>query len=180
MYIVLAILLLQFSPNCTTNVFAGDASCSTNQDGLALFLTVPKTDFFCGEKIPATIIVSNMTTIERRLDWATGNPCSTGFGEFWIVETNSNRTISCQLPLEDRANFVSQSLDSLEGHQLRTFQKNLVYGYALTNAGNYSIQFTGRFWPSKSTDGGGILTTPPLMISVSSKSSGTNLIVFPH
>lgn len=177
---ILAMLLLPLAFFSNITAFADDISCVTNRNGLALFLTIPQTNIICGDKISITVIVSNMTSIERRLDWATGNPCSTGFGEFRIVETGSGKLLDCQLPLEDRVNFLSHSLDYLGSHEVKRFEKNLAYGYAVTNVGIYSIQFAGSFRSLKTPDIFFDLTTPPIEISISSKTTDTSSSAPPH
>lgn len=141
----------------------------TNQDGLGFGLVVSKTNLTVGDKVLASMIVSNGLDVERTVGWATGNPCSTKFGEFLIIEKDSGKRIDCTLPLRHRIDFVSESLGVFEGHESQEFGFNLVDGYGLTNAGIYTVQAMGKFQYHESPEKRFTLLTPPIVVYLAPK-----------
>ncbi len=142
-------------------------SCLTNYDNLAFGLVIQKTNLIAGERIPVSMTVSNMLGHERKIPWATGNPCGTGFGEYIITEKTSGKRLECQLTPDDRNRYVSQSLGIFAGHETQIFEHDLVGGYAVTNAGVYLVEATGRFEFAKSPGKYFNLTTPPITVLLS-------------
>jgi hypothetical protein len=145
----------------------------TNWDGLFFGITVSETNVIAGGKVAASMIVSNTLDRERYVGWSHGNACSSGFGEFLIIEKNSGKRADCIVPLEDRGAIISASLGKYEKHTARTFEFDLVEGYAVTNAGVYTVQAVGQFHSLEASDKHFTVTTPPITI-VLSPSGQTN------
>jgi hypothetical protein len=147
----------------------------TNQDNLGFGLMIPKTNLIAGDKVIASMIVSNGLDVERSVGWGTGNPCSIGFGEFLIMEKSNGRKIDCAIPFEDRVGFVSESLGIMGGHQSRAFEFNLADGYALTNAGVYTVQAVGKFQYHETPNNRFTLLAPPITVWLSPKAETNSM-----
>jgi hypothetical protein len=107
-----------------------------------------------------------------------GDPCGPGFGEFLITEISSGKKIECKYPSRDRMPH-SYSLGILDGHKTRNFEFDLAESYALTNAGAYIIQASGRFATNnldQKPDFHFDVVTPPLEILLSSKGETNALL----
>lgn len=141
-------------------------SCFTNFDGLEFGLKIAKTNYVVGETVMASMVVSNMLDQKRMIPWATGNPCSTGFGEYFVVDIKSGQQKKCVLDKAEQHSFVSQSLGIFDGHEGQVFDHDLALGYGITNTGIYLVQASGRFQFAGDSNRNFTLTTPPLIIFV--------------
>jgi hypothetical protein len=145
------------------------AETKTNSNWISFGLFIPKTNLVVGDRILASMICSNSTEMGHYLYGAHGDPCGTGFGEFWITETTSGDKVQCRF--KDRMPY-SYQLDLLEGHTERGFSFDLRDVYHLTNTGVYAIQASGRFTTNnlkEKPDHYFSVVTPPIIISLSPK-----------
>ena len=141
------------------------AETFTNWNGVAFGLVVPKTNLVAGEKVFASIVISNALDTEYHVPWSR-NLCSCGFGEFSIVEMSSGKTIDCNLSREGRM-FHSFSLGTIKGHESQSFQFDLSEGYALTNRGIFIVQAKGWLPERDAPKQRSIVLTPPLVLWLS-------------
>jgi hypothetical protein len=141
----------------------------TNQDDLLFKIVMPKTNWTIGETITASMVVSNMSSLARTIPWQYGDPCTTGFGNYLIVDAKTGSRFDCIVPLEDRANIGPNSLGIFNINELRSFDCNLTRVYGITNAGSYWVQATGRFQYVRSPGKYFTLVTPPINITIAPK-----------
>jgi hypothetical protein len=147
------------------------AETQTNCNWITFCLSIPKTNLIAGDKVLASMVCSNSLEVGRYLYRANGDPCGPGFGDFRVVEMTSGKKNECKFPSSDRTPH-SYRLDILEGHKSCAFQFDLADVYALTNAGVYIIQASGRFTTNelnKKPDRYFNVVTPPLVMSLSPK-----------
>jgi hypothetical protein len=144
------------------------ADTYTNCNWLSFGLSIPQTNVMFGNKIMANMVCSNTSEVVHWLRPVHGDPCGPGFGEYWITEMISGKKVECIYSPERRLPY-SSSLDIIEGHTVKSYGNNLAYGYAITNAGVYIVQASGRFssnepplLPVTFT-----VVTPPILIWVS-------------
>lgn len=142
----------------------------TNHDWVSFGVSISKTNFFAGDKVPASMVVSNVSETVHYLRPVHGDQCGPGFGEFQISEMTSGKTIECKFSAEQRLPY-SAALDTLEGHRVESFEINLAYGYGLTNSGIYTVQAMGKFSTNDPPTASNFfsITTPPVIIYLSPK-----------
>jgi hypothetical protein len=149
---------------------------STNWTWADLKLTMTQTNFYVGEKIPVTLIVSNISEIEHPICENVSDPCLFGPGKLIVTDLSANHDMNCKYTLEQRASAYSMrgSYDvAVRSKQAKRYGTDLNSGFALTNAGLYHVQFMA--WlrdsevesnlPFKYTN----ITTPPILIRLSPK-----------
>ncbi len=141
----------------------------TNQDDLFFEIVMPKTNWVAGEKITASMVISNISSVTRMIPWQYGDPCTTGFGEYLIINGKTGKRLDCIVSLENRTTIGPNSLGLFEKDEFKRFESNLTRVYGLTNAGDYWIQATGRFQYVGSPEKYFTLVTPRITISLSPK-----------
>ena len=151
---------------CVSGSSTRAASESTNWEGLIIELNMPKTNFLVGEQILASIIVSNALRSECLITSLDRDPCRAGFGEFLIFEERSGRRIHCAIPMNERIH-GEEKQHRLIWHEAKEFAAELVGGYAMTNAGTYTIRAMGKFRLVERPDKHCTAITPPIVISLS-------------
>jgi len=75
---------------------------STNWNGLSFQLVMPGTNWFIGDPIPASLVMSNTVESEQVVRWRTGDLCGCGFGLFEIIEMSSGTQMKCNIPDYER------------------------------------------------------------------------------
>ena len=143
----------------------------TNWDGLYVGLVIPKTNVVFGDEIRASIVISNSVEKEHIVRWQTGDSCSCGFGTFEIVEVSSGKQIECKFSREERGHIIGSGSVHLQPHQSRVFSLDLMNGYAISNAGPYSVT-ASRWFPLNEPPTNNqymTVTTPPVFIFISPK-----------
>ena len=150
---------------------------STNWTWAEYSLIMPHTNFIFGDKIAVRVVVSNTIDKEQIFYYIEPNSCECGPGKFKILEISSGKEIKCKRSLSERAGSVATEFDYLQGHQARAFEAELASGYAITNAGAYSVQAVGRFALNipPTNHQYATLSTPPIIINVATKAETNSL-----
>lgn len=160
------LLAVLFGFSCVT-VQAGETS--TNWDWLNFKLIVSKTNFFIGDKIPATLVVSNIVKNEHVLRYSHDWPCTCGFGTFSVTEVATGNKYECNYRFDGA--MLSNSRILMQSHQSKGFDFDLSGNYTLTNPGVYCIRGVAWFPLSEPpTDRRYTnVITPPIFIILSPK-----------
>lgn len=141
----------------------------TNWSWLNFSLSIPKTSFVVGEKIPASIVVSNITNEGHLLRWRADDPCGCGFGKFLIIGAFSTKTNQCKFSPD--SSFLGSRQILLESHTSKSFEFDLAAMYFFTNTEPYSVIVKGWFPINGETANRQYFTvqTPAIVIQLSSK-----------
>ncbi len=168
---VLAVMLLFMATLQSSVAIETD----TNWSWLNLRLVIPETNLMVGDNISASIVVSNITKNEHILHCSADNPCSCGFGRFSIIESITGEKPECRFKSDGA--ILSNYLISLQSHEFRVFDFDLVAAYAITNAGIYSVSAVGWFPLSEQPTNNqhATMTTPPILIRLSPKTETNTL-----
>lgn len=142
------------------------SSASTNWEGVVFELNMPKTNFMAGEQILASIVVSNSLRSECVITSLDRDPCKAGFGEFLIIQQRSGKRVHCAVAMNQRIH-GEEKQHRLLWHEAKEFAAELVGGYAITNAGVYTVQAVAKFRLVGPPDKHCTAVTPPIHISLS-------------
>jgi len=149
----------------------------TNWNGLSFQLVMPQTNWFIGDSISASLVMSNAAASKQIVRWNTGDVCGCGFGLFEIVNLSSGKQIKCHIPDNERT-VMGAGMVGLIPNQSYGFDANLVAGYSLTNSGLYSVRGIHYFYvtePPTPTNRQTIpVVTPPIIISLSPKTDANS------
>jgi hypothetical protein len=129
-----------------------------------LGLSIPKTNAVVGGKISASILLENSVDADQIFYFDSHNPCASGFGYFSITEVSSGKTVEYLFSPSGQGSYKP-----ITGHKELHFKFNLADGYALSNAGLYSISAVGWFPMNKLPTNSVIIQTPPIIINLSPK-----------
>jgi hypothetical protein len=138
----------------------------TNWTWANIGLSIPKTNFVVGEKIPASIILSNADDRQHFIFHDSSDLSSCGFGWFSIVEVSSGKKADYSLVPSGRG-----SMRLIAGHKSESFDFDLAAGYPITNAGLYNVQAVGWFPINEPPTNAANVTkaTQPIIILLSQK-----------
>jgi hypothetical protein len=101
------------------------------------------------------------------IPWAFGDACTTGFGEYLIVDGKTGRRLDCIVPLANRTSIGPSSLGHFGKNDSKCFESDLTSVYGITNSGIYWIQAVGRFSYIESPSKQFTISTPPVIIFIS-------------
>ena len=160
--------LLLFFVGALLTVATNGAVVYTNLNGMSLGLELTRTNIVAGERLIATMIVSNASKVMTEITWTKGaeGDFDTGIGRFMIID-ETGYTLPKTVPWRLRQAMGVRGTPFEPGASQR-FDGDLVWGYSLTNPGNYIVKAIAAL--PLTNDTGARLTfmaeTPPVEITV--------------
>jgi hypothetical protein len=139
----------------------------TNWEWLTFRLVIPQTNLVIGDKMPASIVVSNILDQEHFLRFSTQNRCDCGYGYFSIIESATGNKIECKF--KPNGDFTMNRNFYLPGHKSHTADFDLNAVFFMTNRGSYSVSAIGWFPVSEPPTNNQFSTiaAPPISIQLS-------------
>jgi len=159
---------LIFLTGAVATVAVNGAVVYTNLNGMVLGLELAHTSVVAGERLIGTMIVSNASQVMTEITWTKGaeGEFDTGVGKFLVIDENGF-TLPKTVPLRLRSAMGVRGSPFAPGVSQR-FDGDIVWGYSLTNPGNYLVKTIGAV--PLTNDTGARLTfmaeTPPIAITV--------------
>jgi hypothetical protein len=144
----------------------GAVVTSTNVDGIVLRLELAATRVVAGERLNASMVVSNASQAIPRLKWQRQQGYrDTGIGDF-VVTDDIGHALPKTVPFYEME-FIGSSGGDFPPGKSETFAGDLVYSYSLTNPGTYQVKSIAMVpQPRDATFDAMVIETPSLSITV--------------
>jgi hypothetical protein len=161
----------------TMNVALG-VGTFTNVDQVVLGLELGATNVSAGDRLPATMLISNASPFELQYRWFTAAGWKdTTIGDFVITDVDGTR-LPKTVPLYEVSHSGSGRTLHFRPGEAHRFEGDVVYGYSLTNPGIYFVRAiamvptTNAPAPDRLAGDRMVIETPPLAITVIPRPEG--------